>query len=88
MTKTLTVRRARRLHDPLASGAPAATAVGGNGRSFCSFAAKPDFHVVEGDLSTYANPGEFVSASPPLPGTPGSGWGIQGVCNPNDSVAP
>jgi hypothetical protein len=66
-----------------ALGVPAASAAGGNGTSFCSFSGKPDFHIDFGDLSTYANPGELVSAFAPLPGNPGSGWGIQSVCNPN-----
>jgi hypothetical protein len=72
----------------LAVGAPAASAAGGNGQSFCSFSSKPDFQIVEGDLSTYANPGEFVSAFAPLPGAPGSAWGIQGVCNPHSFPTP
>jgi hypothetical protein len=43
-------------------------------------------HVMEavqsGDLSTVANPGEFVTALAPLPGSRGSGWGIQNICSP------
>jgi hypothetical protein len=60
-----------------------ASAAGGGGTSFCSHATKPDGVLVIGDLSTYANPGEFVTALAPLPGNPGSGWGVQNVCNPN-----
>jgi hypothetical protein len=60
-----------------------AFAAGGRGSSYCSIATKPDGVVVIGDLSTYDNPGEFVTALAPLPGDPGSGWGVQHVCNPN-----
>jgi hypothetical protein len=60
-----------------------AFAAGGGGASYCSISSKPDGVVVIGDLSTYANPGEFVTALAPLPGNPGSGWGVQHVCNPN-----
>jgi hypothetical protein len=71
----------------LALGVPAASAAGGKGTSFCSFSGKPDFSIVEGDLSTYANAGELVSALAPLPGIPRAGWGIQSVCNPNNFAA-
>lgn len=67
----------------LVAAAPAALAAGGQGRSYCSLSSKPDGHVVVGDLSTYSNAGELVSALAPLPGDRGSGWGIQNVCNPN-----
>jgi hypothetical protein len=63
---------------------------GGGGTSICSGSGKPDGVVVLGDLSTYNNAGEFVTAEiaefGPLPGVPGSGWNVQGVCNPNRFV--
>jgi hypothetical protein len=52
----------------------------------CSGSGKPDGVVVVGELSTYNNAGEFVTALAPLPGNPGSGWNVQGVCNPNRFV--
>ena len=60
-----------------------ATAAGGNGTSFCSGSSAPDGYIVIGDLGTYNNAGEFVSALAPLPGDPGFGWNVQSVCNPN-----
>ena len=67
----------------LLAAAPAALAAGGGGQSYCSLSTRPDGHLIVGDLSTYSNAGEFVSALAPLPGDRGSGWGIQNVCNPN-----
>jgi hypothetical protein len=66
---------------------PSASAADGNGASYCSNAGKPDGvvdveAVQRGDLSTVNNPGEFVTALAPLPGSQGSGWGIQNYCNP------
>jgi hypothetical protein len=63
-----------------------ANGAGGGGASICSASGKPDGEIVLGDLSTYNNAGEFVTALAPLPGEPGSGWNVQGVCNPNRFV--
>lgn len=63
--------------------AGAAGAANGNGNSYCSNSAKPDGVLVVGDLATYSNAGEVVSAQAPLPGAPGAGWGVQFFCNPN-----
>jgi hypothetical protein len=66
---------------------PSAWAAGGNGTSYCSNASAPDGvvdveAVQRGDISTVNNPGEFVTALAPLPGSQGSGWGIQSFCSP------
>jgi hypothetical protein len=60
-----------------------ASAAGGGGKSYCSNAAGPDGVLVVDDLATYSNPGELISALAPLPGNPGSGWNVQGICNPH-----
>jgi hypothetical protein len=69
------------------AGVPSALGASGNAASYCSNAGKPDGvvdveAVQSGDLSTVANPGEFVTALAPLPGSRGSGWGIQNICSP------
>jgi hypothetical protein len=70
----------------MAMYAGTANGAGGGGQSFCSNSGKPDGVVVVGDLSTYNNAGELVSALAPLPGDPGTGWNVQSVCNPNRFV--
>ena len=64
-------------------GSATAQAAGGNGTSFCSNSGAPDGVMIVGDVSTYSNAGEVVSAQAPLPGDRGSGWGVQYFCNPN-----
>jgi hypothetical protein len=70
----------------MAMYAGTAHGAGGGGASICSGSGKPDGVVVVGDLGTYSNAGELVAALAPLPGNPGSGWNVQGVCNPNRFV--
>jgi hypothetical protein len=70
----------------MAMFAGTANGAGGGGKSFCSNSGQPDGVVEVGDLSTYDNAGEFVSALAPLPGDPGTGWNVQSVCNPNRFV--
>jgi hypothetical protein len=70
----------------IAVAAASAQAAGGNGASYCSNASAPDGEIVVDDLTTYDNPGEFVSALSPWPGDKGVGWNVQSVCNPNRFV--